>query len=64
MTDVEADGVISGKVPRTRVSLLCSVRCKGRIGLWKDFEFVSDGRASAGLRITIMMKRGRFQWLW
>ena len=41
MTDVEADGVGSVKVPRARVSLLCSVRCTGRIGLWKDFGLVS-----------------------
>ena len=58
MTDVEADGVSSGKVPRTRVSVYCTVRCTGRIGLWKDFGFVSDGRASVGLRLSIMMKRG------
>ena len=58
MTDVEADGVGSGKVPSARVSLLCSVRCTGRIGLWKDFGFVSDGRASAELRLRITMKRG------
>ena len=48
MTDVDADGVGSGKVPRARVSLLCSVSCTGRIGLWNAFEFVSDGSASAG----------------
>ena len=35
-----------------------SVGCTGRIVLWKDFGFVSDGRASAGLRLRIMMKRG------
>ena len=50
MTDVEADGVISGNIPRARVSILRSVRCTGRIGLWKDFGFVSDGRASAAFR--------------
>ena len=48
--DVEADGVISGNAPTARVSIFCSVRCTGRIGLWKDFSFVSDGRASAALR--------------
>ena len=58
MTDVEADGVGSGKLPRVRVSLLCSVRCKERIGLWKDFRFVSDGRASAVLRLKMTMKCG------
>ena len=58
MTDVEADGVGSGKVPRARVSLLCSGRCRGRIGLWKDIGFVSDGRAGAGLTLRITMKRG------
>ena len=30
--DVEAEGACSGNVPRARVSLLCSVRCTGRIG--------------------------------
>ena len=35
MTDVEADGVGSRKVRRARVSLLCSVRCTGRIGYGK-----------------------------
>ena len=58
MTDVEADGVGSGKVPRARVSLLSSVRCTGRIGLRKDFVFFSDGRASVGLRLRITMKSG------
>ena len=58
MTDVEADRVGSGKVPRAIVSLLCSVRCTGRIGLWKDFGFFSDGKASAELRLRITMKRG------
>ena len=56
MTDVEADGVGSGKLPRARVSLLCSVRCKGRIGLWKDFGIVSDGSASVGLRLRVTVK--------
>ena len=63
MTDVEADGVGSGKVPRTRVSVYCTVRCTGRIGLWKGFGFVCDGRESAGLRLMITMKRGSCQWL-
>ena len=58
MTDVEADSVGSGKVPRAIVSILCSVRCTGRIGLWKDFGLVSDGRANAGLKLRITMKRG------
>ena len=58
MPDVEADGVGSGKVPRAKVSVLGSARCTERIGLWKDFGFVSDGRASAGLRLSITMKRG------
>ena len=57
MTDIEADGVGSGKVPRARGSLLCSVRCTGRIGLWKDFGFISDVKATVGLRLSIMMKR-------
>ena len=57
MTDVEADGIGSGRVPRGRVSVWCSVKCTGRIGLWKDFGFVSDGRASAGLRLRITVKR-------
>ena len=55
MTDVEADGDCSGKVPMARVSLLCSVRLTGRIGLWKDFGFFSDGRARLGLRLRITM---------
>ena len=63
MTGVEADGVGSGKVPRDRVSVLCSVRCTGRIGLWKDFRFLSDGRAGSQLRLRIMVKRGLCQWL-
>ena len=58
MTDVEAVRIGSGKMPRVRVSLVFSVRCTGRIGLWKDFGFVSDGRASAGLRLRFTMKRG------
>ena len=58
MTDVEADGVSSGKVPMAIVSVLCSVRCTGSIRLWKDFGFVSDGRASVGLKLRIMMMRG------
>ena len=58
MTDDEADGVGSGKGPRARVSLLCFVRFPRRIGLWKNFRFVSDGSASAGLRLRITMKRG------
>ena len=58
MTEVEADGVGSCKVPRARVSLFCSARCTGRIGLWKDFGFVSDGRASVGLRLRITVKPG------
>ena len=58
MTDVEADSVGSLKVPRGRVSVLCSVKCTGRIGLWKDFALVSDGSASAGLTLRIRMKRG------
>ena len=58
MTDVEADSVGSGNVPRAIVSILCSVRCTGRIGLWKDIGFVSDGRASAGLKLRITMKHG------
>ena len=58
MKDVEADGVGSGKVPRATITVLCSVRCTGRIGLWKVFGFVSDGRAIAGLRLSITMKRG------
>ena len=58
MTDVEADGVGSGKVRRVRLSLLCSVRCPGRIGLWKEFGFVSDVRASARLRLRITIKCG------
>ena len=58
MTHAEADGVASVKVPRSRVCLLCSVRCTGRIALWKDFGFVSDGRASAGVRFRITMKHG------
>ena len=58
MTDVERYGVSSGKVPRARVRVLLSVSCTGRIGLWKDFTFVSDGRASAGVRLSIMMKHG------
>ena len=58
MTDVEADSVASGKVPMAIVSVLCSVRCTGSIGLWKDFGFVSDGRASVGLRLRITMKCG------
>ena len=49
MTDDEADGVGSGKGPRARVSLLCFVRFPRRIGLWKNFGFVSDGSASTGL---------------
>ena len=57
MTDIEAEGAGSCKVPRARVSVLCSVRCTGRIRLWKDFGFVSDGRASAGFRLRITMKR-------
>ena len=57
MTNVEADGDGSGNVPRTIVSLLCSVRFTGRIGLWKVFGFVSDGRASTRLRLKITMKR-------
>jgi len=44
-------------MPRARVSLLCSVRCRRRIGLWKNFEFLSDGRARSGLKIRITMKR-------
>ena len=58
MRDVEADGIDSGKVPRARVSLFCSARCTGRIGLWKDFGVVSDGRTTAVLRVRITMKRG------
>ena len=58
MTDVEADGVGSGKVPRTRVSVYCTVRCTGRIGLWKDFRFLSDARASAALLLRIQVKHG------
>ena len=58
MTDAEADGVGSGKVPTARVSLLCSVRCTGTIRLFIDFGFVSDGRASALLRLSITMKPG------
>ena len=58
MTDIEADGVRSGEMPRARVSVLCSERCEGRIGLWEDFGFVSNGRASAVLRLRITMKRG------
>ena len=58
MRDVEADGVGSGKVPRARVSLFCFARCTGRIGLWKDFRVVSDGRAIAVLMLRITMKRG------
>ena len=57
MTDVEADGVISGKVSRARVSVFCCVRCTGRMGFWKDFGFVSDGRSCAGLRLRITKKR-------
>ena len=57
MTDVEDDGVCSGKVPRARESVLCSVRCTGRIRLWKDFMFVSNGRASVELSLWITMKR-------
>ena len=56
MTDVEAYGVGSVKFPRGRVSVLCSLRCTGRIGLWKDFRFISDRRASAGLSLSIKMK--------
>ena len=56
MTDIEADGVVSGKVAKDRVSLLCSVQCTERIGLWKDFRFVCEGRRSAGLRLRIKMK--------
>ena len=63
MTDVEADFVCSGKVPRARVSVFWSVRCTVRIGLWKDFGFLSDGRASAGLRLIITVKWGWCQWL-
>ena len=58
MTDAEADGVGSVKVPRAKVSQLCSVRCTGRIVLWIDFGFVSDGRASAGSRLSITRKPG------
>ena len=58
MRDVEADGVGSGKVPRARVSLFCSASCTGRIGLSKNFGVVSDGRATAVLRLRITMKRG------
>ena len=58
MTDFEVDGVSSGKVPRARVSLLCSVRCSGGIGLWKDFGLVSDVRGSARVRFRITMKCG------
>ena len=58
MTDVEVDGVGSGKVPRARVSVLCSLSCTGIIGLWKDFGFLSGERATVRLRLRIMMKRG------
>ena len=58
MTDAEADGVGSGKVPSARVSLLFTVRCTGTTGLWIDFGFVSDGRESAGLSLSIMRKPG------
>ena len=54
--DVEAEGACSGNVPRARVSVLCSVRCTGSIGLWKEFGFVFDGKASAGLRLRFTMK--------
>ena len=56
MTDVEADGVSSFKVPSAIVSVLCSVRCTGSTGLWKDFGFVSDRRGSVGLRLRITKK--------
>ena len=62
MREVEADGVGSGKVPRGRVSVLCTVRCTGKTGLWKDWGYVSDGRASAGLRYRITMKHVGCQW--
>ena len=58
MTDVEADGVGTGKVHGARASVLCAVRCAGRIVLWKDLTFFSDGKASAGLRLRMTMKRG------
>ena len=57
MTDVNADVVSSGKVHRCRVSLLCTVRSKGWIGVWKVYGFVSDGSGSTVLRLSIMMKR-------
>ena len=58
MADVEGDGVGSGNVPKASASALCSVWCTGTKGEWKDFRFVSDGRASEGLRLRITMKRG------
>ena len=57
MTDVAADGVSSGKFPRARASLLCSIRFSEMIGLWKEFRFVTDGWASAGLKLRFTMKR-------
>ena len=58
MTDIEADGVGSGKVARARVRVLCSVRCTGRIGVWTDLGLVSDVRASARLRFRITVNGG------
>ena len=63
MTDVKADGVGSGEMPRARESVLCSLRCTGRIEVWKDFEVVSDARASAVLKLRITMKHGWCHWL-
>ena len=55
---MEADGIVSGKVSRARVRVLCSVRCTGRRGLPKDLGFVSDVKASARLMFSITVTHG------
>ena len=55
MGDVHVDIDGSGTWARTRVRVICSVRCIGQIGLWLELRFGSNVRVMARLGFMITM---------
>lgn len=58
MGDVYSDGKSSGPGAMTRVSIRCSVRCMGKIGLCLHKRAGSDVGVRAGLRFRITVRHG------
>ena len=56
--DFNCDGQGTRHVGRSKVRVLCSVRCTGRTGFWIELGSSSDMRMRARLTFSVKVRRG------